>query len=55
MGSRLVGLVSNRDTDFIENRYLKLSEVMTTLQQLVVGTYPMTIQAANQILKVRTI
>lgn len=27
MGSRLVGLVSNRDTDFIEDRAKKLSEV----------------------------
>jgi IMP dehydrogenase len=52
MGSRLVGLVSNRDTDFIENRSIKLSEVMTPLDQLVVGKYPITIQEANKILKV---
>jgi IMP dehydrogenase len=53
MNSRLVGLVSNRDTDFIEDRNLKLSEVMTPLEQLVVGKYPINIEAANKLLKVQ--
>lgn len=52
MGSRLVGIVSNRDTDFIENRSIKLSEVMTPLDQVVTGLYPTSIEEANKILKV---
>ena len=51
MGSKLVGLVSNCDTDFIEDRTKKLSEVMTPLDDLVVGMYPITIDEANRILK----
>ena len=30
VGGRLVGLVSKRDTDFVEDRSVKLSTVMTT-------------------------
>lgn len=30
MGSRLVGIVTNRDIDYVEDRTMKLSEVMTT-------------------------
>jgi IMP dehydrogenase len=55
MGSRLVGLVSNRDIDFIDlelqGRKL-LSEVMTPIDRLVVGRYPITIEEANSLLKV---
>jgi IMP dehydrogenase len=52
MGSRLVGLVSNRDTDFIKDRTKLLSEVMTPLDKLVTGCYPISIADANDILKV---
>ena len=51
MGSKLVGLVSNTDTDFIEDRSKLLSEVMTPLDQLVYGTHPISITDANTILK----
>jgi IMP dehydrogenase len=52
MGSKLVGLVSNCDTDFIEDRTKQLSDVMIPLCDLVVGKYPITIDEANRILKV---
>jgi len=49
MGSRLVGFVSNRDVDFLEDRSRKLSEVMT--RDLVVGTERCTLTEANLILR----
>lgn len=49
MGSRLVGFVSNRDVDFLEDRSRKLSEVMTT--DLVVGQERCTLNEANLILR----
>ena len=52
LGSRLVGLVSNRDTDFIEDRTMKLADVMTPIETLVTGPYPISIAEANEILKV---
>ena len=52
LGSRLVGLVSNRDTDFIEDRTMKLADVMTPIELLVTGPYPISIAEANEILKV---
>lgn len=53
LGSKLIGLVSNRDTDFLnsESRNKKLSEVMTPLDRIVIGKYPITIEEANKILK----
>uniref|UniRef100_A0A7S0XGM5 CBS domain-containing protein n=1 Tax=Chromulina nebulosa TaxID=96789 RepID=A0A7S0XGM5_9STRA len=51
IGSKLVGLVSNRDTDFIEDRSLKLKDVMTPLNKLVTGLHPISIDEANKILK----
>lgn len=52
MGSRLVGIISNRDTDFLVNRNAKISELMTPLDRLVTGKYPISIADANKILKV---
>lgn len=52
LGSKLVGLISNRDTDFLENRSKKISELMTPVENLVTGKYPSTIEEANSILKV---
>ena len=53
MGSTLVGLVSNRDTDFITDRTQPLSAVLTPLAKLVVGKFPLAIADANEVLKVR--
>jgi IMP dehydrogenase len=52
MGSKLVGLVTQRDCDFIRDRSKLLSEVMTPLDKLVTGKYPLPITTANKILKV---
>jgi len=49
MGSRLVGFVSNRDVDFLEDRSRKLSEVMTT--DLIVAQERCTLSEANLILR----
>mmetsp|Transcript_6308 Transcript_6308/g.6905 ORF Transcript_6308/g.6905 Transcript_6308/m.6905 type:complete len:512 (-) Transcript_6308:1072-2607(-) len=51
MGSKLVGIISNRDTDFLANRAAKISELMTPIDKLVTGRYPITISEANKILK----
>lgn len=51
-GSKLVGLISNRDTDFLVDRNKKISELMTPLEQLITGKYPTSIEEANNILKV---
>lgn len=52
MGSKLVGMVTNRDTDFINDRTQTLDRVMTPVDKLVVGRFPITIAEANKILKV---
>jgi IMP dehydrogenase len=51
-GSKLVGLISNRDTDFLDDRTRTISELMTPLDQLIIGSYPISIEDANTILKV---
>lgn len=51
MGSRLVGLVTKRDVDFISNRLRPLSEVMTPIEKLVTAKYPLSITEANKILR----
>jgi len=52
MGSKLVGLISNRDTDFLADRTAKIADLMTPLEKLAVGKYPIGIDSAYQILKV---
>jgi len=52
MGSRLVGLISNRDTDFLSDRTRSIAELMTPIEKLVTGRYPGTIEDANNILRV---
>lgn len=49
MGSRLLGIVTNRDIDFIQDRDLRLSEVMT--KELIVAKEGCTLEEANQILR----
>ena len=52
MGSKLVGLISNRDTDFLSDRSKSIAELMTPIDKLVTGLYPLSIEEANNILKV---
>jgi IMP dehydrogenase len=52
LGSRLVGLISNRDTDFVVDRDQPIRDFMTPLEGLITGTYPISIAEANDILKV---
>lgn len=52
MGSKLVGLISNRDTDFLADRSMKIGDLMTPIEKLVTGLYPLSIEEANVILKV---
>ena len=49
LGSKLVGIVTNRDIDFEKDRSRPLSEVMTT--ELVTANEGVTLHGANQILK----
>ncbi|XP_055388961.1 LOW QUALITY PROTEIN: inosine-5'-monophosphate dehydrogenase-like [Condylostylus longicornis] len=49
MGGKLIGIVTNRDIDFISDRSIKLSSVMTT--DLVTGSEPITLAEANSILR----
>ena len=49
LGSRLVGIVTNRDIDFEKNRERRLSEVMTT--ELVTAHEDVSLHEANQIIK----
>ncbi len=49
LGSKLVGIVTNRDIDFEKDRMRPLSEVMTT--ELVTANEGVTLHEANQILK----
>jgi IMP dehydrogenase len=51
-GSKLVGMISNRDTDFLEDRTKKISELMTPIERLITGQYPISIEEANNILRV---
>lgn len=49
MNSKLLGIVTNRDVDFVQDRDTLLSEVMTT--DLVVAREGCTLEEANQILR----
>lgn len=47
MGGKLLGIVTNRDSDFLESPDRKLSEVMTPAQDLVVGDEKMSFEEAT--------
>lgn len=51
VGSRLIGIVSSADMDFIEDRSTEVSAVMTTA--LITGTTPITLAAAHDKLRVK--
>jgi len=51
MGSRLLGLVTRRDTDFVQDRTVPVSSIMTTLDRLVTADEGVDLLAANGILK----
>ncbi len=52
MGSRLVGIVSNRDTDFVSDSSAKIKDLMTPADRLITARFPITIEEANRALKV---
>ncbi|KAL8432751.1 hypothetical protein ACSSS7_004375 [Eimeria intestinalis] len=49
LGGKLVGIVTSRDIDFITDRNVALSEVMTT--DLIVGHEPVDLAEANEIMR----
>jgi IMP dehydrogenase len=51
MGGKLVGIISNRDTSFIEDPTANISEFMTPRDQLVVAKEGVSLDEANAILK----
>lgn len=50
IGSKLIGLVCNRDIDFIENNNIKLSEIMIKGEDLIVGNQDNTLEDATKII-----
>ncbi|KAG5192348.1 IMP dehydrogenase/GMP reductase [Tribonema minus] len=51
MGSRLVGLITKRDTDLVEDRTASLSTYMTPADSLIVGSKGISLEAAQNLLK----
>ena len=49
MGSKLVGIVTNRDIDFVEDRNTKLKDVMSS--KLVTGPAEVSLSEANELLR----
>lgn len=47
MGNRLMGIVTSRDIDFIEDRTTRLAEVMTPKTKMIVGNEPISLSDAN--------
>lgn len=48
---KLVGLVTSRDVDFVEDRALKLADVMIPREKVTVANFPCTLEQANKVLK----
>lgn len=51
MGGKLVGIVSNRDITFVDDRAVKLKEIMTPREKLSVAKQGVELREANEILK----
>jgi IMP dehydrogenase len=51
MGGKLLGMISNRDSGFIEDPKVKVKEFMTSREYLVTAPEGVTLMEANQILK----
>ncbi|CAJ1385998.1 unnamed protein product [Effrenium voratum] len=51
MGAKLLGLVTKRDTDFIQDRQTRLSAIMTPVKDLVTAEEGIELQTANQLLQ----
>mmetsp|Transcript_14049 Transcript_14049/g.23837 ORF Transcript_14049/g.23837 Transcript_14049/m.23837 type:complete len:526 (-) Transcript_14049:577-2154(-) len=51
MGGRLVGIISNRDTSFIDDPTVKIKEFMTPRQSLTAAKEGVSLQDANEMLK----
>eukprot|EP00540_Astrosyne_radiata_P000771 CAMPEP_0116828322 /NCGR_PEP_ID=MMETSP0418-20121206/3594_1 /TAXON_ID=1158023 /ORGANISM="Astrosyne radiata, Strain 13vi08-1A" /LENGTH=532 /DNA_ID=CAMNT_0004457203 /DNA_START=55 /DNA_END=1653 /DNA_ORIENTATION=- len=51
MGGRLVGIISNRDTSFIEDPMVKIKEFMTPRESLIAAKEGVSLADANEILK----
>jgi IMP dehydrogenase len=52
MGGKLLGIISNRDTSFIEDPTIPIREFMTPRENLVVAKEGVRLEEANEILKV---
>lgn len=52
MGGKLLGIISNRDTSFIEDPSIKVKEFMTPRDVLTVAQEGVSLDEANQVLKV---
>lgn len=50
VGSKLLGIVSKRDIDFVYDKSKVVSDVMTPLHELKTATEPITLERANEIL-----
>mmetsp|Transcript_99072 Transcript_99072/g.275855 ORF Transcript_99072/g.275855 Transcript_99072/m.275855 type:complete len:484 (-) Transcript_99072:73-1524(-) len=51
MGSRLLGIVTSRDVDFVEDRKTKIADVMTPKPKMTVGHEPISLSEASQKLR----
>mmetsp|Transcript_97194 Transcript_97194/g.258291 ORF Transcript_97194/g.258291 Transcript_97194/m.258291 type:complete len:484 (-) Transcript_97194:96-1547(-) len=51
MGHKLMGIITSRDIDFVEDRKTKLAEVMTPRLKMMVGQEPISLSEANQRLR----
>jgi len=47
MGNKLLGIVTSRDIDFVEDRSIRLADIMTPKAQMVFGKEPITLTKAN--------
>lgn len=55
MGSKLLGIVTSRDIDLVEDRKMKLSEVMTPVHKMRVEKEPISLTQAREQLKAKKV